>query len=284
MVRDVKAIKKCKNGKLLVETSDAKQAALIVNLEKIGEMEITVAPHYSLNTTKGVISESEFQNDTEADIMEYLKYQNVSAVKRISIRKDGQYVPTKHLIFTFNVPNLPKSVLIEYINCSVRPYVPDPLRCYKCQKSGHSVQSCRGNQTCARCAEIGHASNSCEAAPLCANCKEDHASYARSCPRWKDEKEIQDVKVKQNVSFREARKIFADRAPKVGVSYASQLNPPFICTCGQTKFSAISTEDRQQDLKLREIPVANPKSKFSSNTNRGGLSNREKDKRENTST
>ncbi|GBN98251.1 hypothetical protein AVEN_43830-1 [Araneus ventricosus] len=31
-------------------------------------------------------------------------------------------------------------------------------------------------------------------------------------------------------------------------------------------------------------PVANPKSKFSSNANRGGLSNMEKDKRENTST
>ncbi|GBN64002.1 hypothetical protein AVEN_4068-1, partial [Araneus ventricosus] len=75
-----------------------------------------------------------------------------------------------------------------------------------------------------------------------------------------------------------------DRTPKVGVSYASQLKPPFICTCGQTKFSANSAEDRQQDLKLREIPVANPKSKFSSNTNRGGLSNMEKDKSENTLT
>ncbi|GBN42795.1 hypothetical protein AVEN_236497-1 [Araneus ventricosus] len=216
--------------------------------------------------------------------MVYLKYQNVSAVKRISIRKDGQYVPTKHLILTFNVPNLPKSVLIAYINCPVRPYAPDPLRCYKCQKFGHSVQSCRGNQACARCAEIGHASNTCEAAPLCANCKGDHPSYARSSPRWKDEKEIQAVKVKQNVSFREARKIVADRTPKVGVSYASQLKPPFICTCGQTKFSANSTEDRQQDLNLREIPVSNPKFKFSSNANRGGLSNMEKDKRENTST
>ncbi|GBN58622.1 hypothetical protein AVEN_205853-1 [Araneus ventricosus] len=114
IVGDVKAIKKCITGKLLVETANAKQAALIVKLEKIGEKEITVAPHYSLNTTKGVISESEFQNDTEADIM--------------------------------------------------------------------------------------------------------------------------------------------------------------------------GTKDSQQDLKLREIPVANPKSKFSSNTNRGGLPNMEKDKRENTST
>ncbi|GBO18981.1 hypothetical protein AVEN_275679-1 [Araneus ventricosus] len=43
MVGDVKAIKKCKNDKLLVETANSKQAALIINLEKIGEKEITVA-------------------------------------------------------------------------------------------------------------------------------------------------------------------------------------------------------------------------------------------------
>ncbi|GBN46788.1 hypothetical protein AVEN_259152-1, partial [Araneus ventricosus] len=149
MVGEVKTIKKCKNGKLLIETANDKQAALIVNLKKIGENEITVAPHYSLNQAKGVISESEFQNDTDSDIMEYLRNQNVSAVKRISVRKDGQYVPTKHLILTFNVPTLPKSVIIAYINCPVRPYIPNPLRCYKCQKFGHSIQSCRGTETCA---------------------------------------------------------------------------------------------------------------------------------------
>ncbi|GBN58513.1 hypothetical protein AVEN_105202-1 [Araneus ventricosus] len=234
MVGEVKTIKKCKNGKLLIETANDKQAALIVNLKKIGENEITVAPHYSLNQAKGVISESEFQYDTDSDIMEYLRSQNVSAVKRISVRKDGQYVPTKHLILTFNVPTLPKSVIIAYIDCPVRPYIPNPLRCYKCQKFGHSIQSCRGTETCARCAEVGHTSNTCTAAPLCANCKGDHPSYARSCPRWKDEKEIQAVRVRQNVSFVEARKIVADRTPKVGVSYASRAKS-FVCTCGQRK-------------------------------------------------
>ncbi|GBM95411.1 hypothetical protein AVEN_79319-1 [Araneus ventricosus] len=171
---------------------------------------------------KGVISESEFQNDTEADITEYLNYQNVSAVKRISIRKDGQYVPNKHLILAFNVPNFPKSVLIAYINCPVRPYVPDPLRCYKCQKFGHSVQSYRGNQTCARCAEIGHASNTYEAAPLCANCKGDHLYYARLCPHWKDEKEIQAVQVKQNVSLEKHAKLSQTEFQKL--EYLMPLN------------------------------------------------------------
>lgn len=97
MVGDVKAIKKCKNGKLLFKTANAKQAVLVVRLEKIGEMEITVAPHYSLSATKGVISELEFQNGTQAHMTEKMKDQNFSAVKRISILKYGQYVQTKHL-------------------------------------------------------------------------------------------------------------------------------------------------------------------------------------------
>ncbi|GBO18691.1 hypothetical protein AVEN_242066-1 [Araneus ventricosus] len=262
MVGDVKTIKKCKNGKLLIETANAKQADLIKNLKNIGEKEVTVASHLSLNQSKGVISESEFQNDTEADIMEYLKHQNVSAVRRISIRKDGQYVPTKHLILTFNTPTLPKSVLIAYINCPVRPYIPNPLRCYKCQRFGHSIQSCRGKQTCAKCAEIGHASDTCQATPHCANCKGDHPAYARSCPRFKDEKEIQAVKVKQNVSFGEARKIVADRTPKVGVSYASLAKPTFICTCGQKTPSVNITEIRpQSSQQSSKTPINNSKSK-----------------------
>ncbi|GBN08076.1 hypothetical protein AVEN_273830-1 [Araneus ventricosus] len=39
---------------------------------------------------------------------------------------------------------------------SVRPYIPNPLRCFKCQRFGHSKTSCRGTLTCARCAEVGH--------------------------------------------------------------------------------------------------------------------------------
>ncbi|GBO11583.1 hypothetical protein AVEN_202519-1 [Araneus ventricosus] len=41
---------------------------------------------------------------------------------------------------------------------AVRPFIPNPLRCFKCQRFGHSQTNCRGTLTCARCAEKGRMS------------------------------------------------------------------------------------------------------------------------------
>lgn len=52
-------------------------------------------------------------------------------------------IPTKHIILTFNSPNIPKSIEAGYLSCSVRPYNPNSLRCFKYQRFGHSKMSCR---------------------------------------------------------------------------------------------------------------------------------------------
>ncbi|XP_055924706.1 uncharacterized protein LOC129975493 [Argiope bruennichi] len=192
----------------------------------IGETQVTVAAHRSLNHSRGVISEREFQTDLEEDILNCLKEQNVIAVRRITIKKNNQIQPTKHLILTFNTPVLPKSVKIAYINCSVKPYIPNPIRCFKCQKFGHTITACRGDkEICARCSLPDHNSNNCTSTtPKCFNCSGDHPAYFRSCPRYKEEKEIQTVKITKNIPFPEARKIVTDRTPKPGLSYSAALN------------------------------------------------------------
>ncbi|GBN50465.1 hypothetical protein AVEN_245341-1 [Araneus ventricosus] len=236
---EMKSIKKCNNGNILVETATPNQASQIVKLEHIGEHEVIVAPHFTLNQSKGVVSEAELQNDTEEEILKLLENQNVREVRRINIRKNGQTIPTKHLVLTFNTPNLPESVRIAYLNCPVRAYIPNPLRCYKCQRFGHTTQSCRGKLTCAQCSQIGHESKTCNVTtPYCINCKENHPAYAKVCSSWKMEKEIQTTKIKQNISFREARKIIESRTPKVGVSYSSVMKTTSISMATQTAFSA----------------------------------------------
>ncbi|GFR17836.1 uncharacterized protein TNCT_416581 [Trichonephila clavata] len=101
----------------------------------------------------------------------------VCDVKRITIRWDGQVLDTKHLLLTFATPDLPQSVKDAYLNCPVRPYIPNPLRCFQCQRFGHSELTCRGQATCARCAEVGHDSADCKAREKCVNCKGDHTEH-----------------------------------------------------------------------------------------------------------
>ncbi|GFT03180.1 hypothetical protein TNCV_3610461 [Trichonephila clavipes] len=89
---------------------------------------------------------------------------------------------------------------MAYHPCPVRPYIPNPLRCFQCQRFGHSKTVCRGQPTCSRCAEVGHDSADCKAKERCVNCKGDHSSFSRSCPTWIFEKEITALKLK--IKFR----------------------------------------------------------------------------------
>ncbi|GBL94594.1 hypothetical protein AVEN_235671-1 [Araneus ventricosus] len=256
-VGEVKSVKKCNNGNLLIEVWSQQQAASIMKMERIGNYEITVAPHTSLNQSRGVISESQLQNDTESDILEDLRGQNVIAV-RITVKRDGQLLPTKNLILTFSLPTIPKSVRIAYLNCSVRRYIPNPLRCFKCQRFGHTVQACRGIQSCARCSLSGHDSQTCSETPCCINCRSDHPAYSKTCPRWKIEKEIQTVKIKQNLSFKEARKIVMDRTPRAGVSYS-------VVAKGLMVSSSTQTSSEAQSHEKIKIPTSSPTKPISQN-------------------
>ena len=159
-----------------------------------------------MNTTCGVVSDDDLLQLSEAELLEGFSDQNVINVKRIKMRRAGKELQTKHLILTFNSSVLPESIEAGYIKLRVRPYVPNPLRCFKCQRFGHSSQNCRGRQTCAKCSGHEHSSESCESSLHCVNCDGEHAAYSRSCPTWKREKEIVSIKVKENISFKEARR------------------------------------------------------------------------------
>ncbi|GBN04963.1 putative RNA-directed DNA polymerase from transposon X-element [Araneus ventricosus] len=139
-------------------------------------------------------------------------------------RRDGELIPTKHFILTFNTPRLPEYIKAGYVRCSVRPYIPNPLRCFKCQRFGHSKTNCRGTLICARCAVAGHESTGCTADEKCVNCQGAHTSFSRSCPKWELEKEIVALKFKNNISFPEARRIVQAQTPIEGQSYASVVD------------------------------------------------------------
>ncbi|GBM80011.1 hypothetical protein AVEN_203776-1 [Araneus ventricosus] len=104
---------------------------------------------------------------------------------------------------------------------SVRTYIPNPLRCFKRQRFGHSKTSCRRTLTCARCAEVGHDSSQCTDAEKCVNCKDAHTSFSRNCSAWKLEKEIITTKIKNQISYPEARKVVKSMTPTPGNSYVS---------------------------------------------------------------
>ncbi|GBN61271.1 hypothetical protein AVEN_25825-1 [Araneus ventricosus] len=208
-----------KKEKLSVESP--KQAKQIAKLNSLSTISVTVNPHATLNSSKGVISCGELLNESVEKITEELSSQGVTHVRRIMIRRDGQLLNTKHLILTFDSATLPEHIKAGYMRLSVRPYIPNPLRCFKCQRFGHSKTSCRGTLTCARCAEVGHERNDCTRTEKCVNCKGEHTSFSRNCFAWKQEKEIITTKIKKQISYQEARKLVKSQTPTPGSSYVS---------------------------------------------------------------
>ncbi|GBO17802.1 hypothetical protein AVEN_147696-1 [Araneus ventricosus] len=226
-VGEVKSTKKLQSGDLLVEVHSRKQSQQIVKLKTFSNIPKTVYPHASLNSSKGVITCGELLNVPTEEILKELQGQGVSHVRRISIRRDGQLLNTKHLILTFDSAKLPENIKAGYMRLSVRTYIPNPLRCFKCQRFGHSKTSCRGTLTCARCAEVEHESTDCTRTEKCVNCKGEHTSFSRNCIAWKREKEIISTKIKKQISYPEARKLVNSQTTTPGNSYVSVAKKSF---------------------------------------------------------
>ncbi|GFX07490.1 uncharacterized protein TNCV_5092051 [Trichonephila clavipes] len=203
--------KRVRSGDMLIETLSALQTKSFLLANTFLDSPVTISLHKSLNTSRGVISESDLLSTPESEILEGFSNQDVIQVRRITIKKDATVIPTKHLILTFNIPKLPPTIKAGYLNCKIFPYIPNPLRCFNCQRCGHSQTSCRGQLTCSRCASVGHASTDCSLEPKCINCSQPHTADSKLCPKFKNEKQIQEIKTNKNVTYVEARKLIVPR-------------------------------------------------------------------------
>ncbi|GBN00494.1 hypothetical protein AVEN_238343-1 [Araneus ventricosus] len=144
----------------------------------------------------------------------------------------------------------------------VNPFIPNPLRCFKCRRFGHSNANYREIVPCARCAVAGHESTNCEATEQCVNCEEKHTSFSRSCPKWKFDKEIITAKVKQDISFREARRQVEAQTPTVGRSYASAAKT----------FKALSLKVSKTGASLKDLK---PKKSIPLESGKAGLATKD---------
>ncbi|GFX67637.1 uncharacterized protein TNCV_3933791 [Trichonephila clavipes] len=170
---------------------------------------LTISLHKTLNSCRGVISEPDLLTAPDGEILDGFSDQGVIQP-----------------YFTQNY----KSWI--YLNCKIRPYIPNPLRCFKCQRFGHSQTACRGQLTCSRCASVGHASSDSTPEQKCVNCSQPYSADSKPCPKWKIEKEIHTIKTDKNISYIEARKFitpqpsqtYAQVAKSIAVNSSSQTD------------------------------------------------------------
>ena len=224
-----KSAKTLRSGALLVEVSKEAHSKALLSAKTLVQSPIKVYPHKSLNTCRGVIRCPELKYSPDEEILENLASQGVTDIRRITVMREGQRKATGTFILTFNGSHLPSTLKAGYLSVKVNTYIPNPMRCFKCQKYGHFSSNCNHAEICEKCAQPKHTDN-CTENICCINCKGDHAASSRDCPMWKQEKEIQAIKVKNNIPYFEAKKLLTLRTPQNG-TYAAKLISSAKKTC-----------------------------------------------------
>ena len=155
---------------------------------------------------KGVIYNDPL--DIKADeILNYLQPQ-VKFVKRFQYKPAGELELHDSTTVCLNFQSeLPSEVRTGYLLFKIRPYIPNPLRCFKCNRFGHVVHHCKIKELCSKCGEQ-HSWTVCPSTALnCPNCHGKHVANDKSCPRYKQVENVLKIKTSRNVSYAEAVKL-----------------------------------------------------------------------------
>lgn len=209
---EVKSIQRSKND-ILIETFTKVQAEKLRNLKNLFKLQnVSITEHPFLNTMKGIISSQDFQFMPKEEIEESLKDQYCTEVRKITRKVSGEILPTNNIVATFNLPQLPARVRIGFLSLNVRPYYPNPLRCFKCQRFGHSSKVCDSDEICGKCSMDMHPED-CTSAVECYNCAGNHVSWSKECEIFKQEQAIVKIKVDTKVDYFQARLVYQGNYP-----------------------------------------------------------------------
>jgi hypothetical protein len=119
---------------------------------------------------------------------------------------NGVKIPTTTVILIYAGETIPEIVHIDYLTFRTKSYIPKPVRCFKCQKFGHTKDHCRSETNkCPICAK-DHGYESCpnKLQLKCANCGGPHSAGYKDCPKYKESLTINKLVATTGLSYRDA--------------------------------------------------------------------------------
>ncbi|GFR64733.1 Gag-Pol polyprotein [Elysia marginata] len=89
----------------------------------------------------------------------------------MEIKRGWEKIMTNTFVLSFDSTTPPAEIKLGYLDLKVRPFVPTPMRCFKCHRYGHGSEKCRRPEAiCARCGRTRHKMEECPNDPHCINC------------------------------------------------------------------------------------------------------------------
>ena len=210
-----KDLYQAKAGHYVVKVETDAASKTLLKTTVMADHPVKITPHRTANSSRGVITSKFLDGASDADLLNDLKNQGVIKAMRIMRNRREE---TRTIILTFDTPNPKEQVLIMNQVLDVKVYVALPIRCYKCQKFGHTKARCTKKESiCGKCSQT-HNENECTATtPKCANCNGEHHSFDRKCPIYIEKRNILEISAKKHISIKDAEK---ELKKKNSASYA----------------------------------------------------------------
>ncbi|KAL9694928.1 hypothetical protein quinque_014213 [Culex quinquefasciatus] len=206
--------------------------AMDVGLKQlIDGTDVVVTDHPTLNQVRCVVSCSQAIGMTEEELVNELKDQRVTAVRKFTRLVNGARQETASMVLTIQGTVKPEFVFFGFQRCESRLYIPAPMMCYSCYEYGHSKAKCGNQPVCRHCSTTHELQTNeegkqvCDRQAFCKNCKGGHSPSAKTCPRFIEESEIAKIRTEQQISFNEARQKVA--AKSASSTFANTVNQNF---------------------------------------------------------
>lgn len=190
--------------KVMVFCKTKEQQVNALRVTQLGKEEVECSQPGSRTEVRGVITGVPL-SITEEVMKSCMEGGTLEKATRFNTTIEGKKVPSTTILLSFSDPCLPQRVMIGFVSYPVRQYVPDPLRCFKCQRLGHVAAVCKWKRRCCRCGG-DHDYGKCGegVAPKCCNCGGAHSAAYKGCVIQQQEQEVQKFKVAKGVSYAEA--------------------------------------------------------------------------------
>ncbi|MPC39545.1 hypothetical protein E2C01_033084 [Portunus trituberculatus] len=206
-----------------------------------------------MNSCPGVAPHRDFMDMEPTEIVDCMVDQDFIEARKITKMVDGTRKSTASVIFTFSAAKLSERIYVGYE--SVR-YIPNPLRCFKCQLNGHHGNACQSSHAyCGKCAGEGHSVDQCTSlVEKCCNCESALSTISRDCPAWKVENEFCTVKATEGISYYKTRmRVKQTQAePALNISYASTTSTAI--TSSAPYLSAVSRTPSKDEKTDKALP------------------------------
>ena len=171
------------SGDLLVTCKQPKQVSSLLDRDMITDGSNNIPLKTSLYKERRFQSRAVVYgvpiDMSEVEMVEYFANEGVVYAKRLKRKSEKGYVDSLCMMLGFSTNEYPSVLYYDYLKFHTKPYNPPPMRCFQCNRFGHTGKNCGGKYCCCKCGSRNHTYENCTSEKKCVNCKGNH-TYTRT--------------------------------------------------------------------------------------------------------